>query len=271
MAIRLFSPQRSRSVMKWIQFRQSVDGSEESSFKASERVWDSVCSFSDLRGPRILQQLVGRYGAKPFHLTPLPYGFDALEPFIDRETLYWHHDVHHRAYVELLNEVLSGIPGVPSWQGVSLESILRCVSRLPVEVRSCAGGHWNHSFFWNLMTDRKEYQEISSPVLRMIESNFESLENFKAQFIHYGSLHFGSGWIWLLRTGPYDLTIATTGDQDNPIMDDSEIQGVPLLACDLWEHAYYLNYKARRELYLRRFFSVVNWALVHEMIFDSPY
>lgn len=203
---------------------------------------------------------------EPFHLDPLPFDYSGLEPVMDRETMHWHHDVHHREYVERLNRLMPEVPV----HGIGLEEILRHVSRFSTEIRECAGGHWNHAFFWSVMTDQKENQELTPEVLSAIERNFLSFENFKTHFIQVGASHVGSGWVWLIKTDADRLAVVTTMNQDNPLMDVAEAHGEPILGCDLWEHAYYLKYKAKREDYLRKFFSIVNWSRVHAL-FIGPY
>lgn len=214
-----------------------------------------------LGGAAVARALIADEGDEAFHLSPLPYGYSALEPVIDRETLHWHHDVHHRSYVDKLNEALRGRPV----KGMALEEILSRVSMFANEVRGNGGGHWNHTFFWSVMTDQKEDQEITPEVLSAIERDFFSFDEFRARFVKAGIDHLGSGWVWLIRDSNGKLAITTTANHDNPLMDVVENRGAPILVCDLWEHAYYLKYKARREDFLRKFFTVVNWSRVHAL------
>ncbi len=215
-----------------------------------------------LGGKNVQQALIAASGHEPFHLGPLPYAYDALEPVIDRETLKWHHDVHHRCYVDRLNEALAST----SVRGRTLEEILSHVSAFPQAVRDHGGGHWNHTFFWSVMTDCKEDQEISPELLKAFEKSFGSLDAFKAEFVRVGSQHVGSGWLWLIKDGPERLHLATTLNHDNPLMDVCAVRGQPILVCDLWEHAYYLHFKAKREDFLRQFFALVNWTRVHKLL-----
>jgi Fe-Mn family superoxide dismutase len=199
----------------------------------------------------------------PFELLELPYGYDALEPIVDQETMHLHHDVHHRGYVTKLNAAVAALDGA---ENQDLETILRSASRYPKAVRVNGGGHWNHTFFWNIMTDRKEDQEITPEVLHALENSFTSLEEFKAAFVKAGLEQIGSGWVWLIQPENGEkLELVTTANQDNPLMDLAEKRGTPILGCDLWEHAYYLKHHANREEFLRKFFVVVNWARVQAL------
>jgi len=194
-----------------------------------------------------------------FTLPELPYACDALEPTIDAETMRLHHTKHHQAYVDKLNE---GVSEDPSLEGQSLEEILRRISSLPKKVRNNGGGHWNHSFFWETMKPGG-----SPPVGRLavvIEDAFGSLDAFKKQFGEAGVGQFGSGWVWLLADREGQLSIATTPNQDNPLMDDAAVKGTPILGNDLWEHAYYLKYNNRRADYLNAWWDVVDWEKVAE-------
>ena len=194
-----------------------------------------------------------------FTLPELPYACDALEPTIDAETMRLHHTKHHQAYVDKLNE---GVSEDPSLEGQSLEEILGRISSLPKKVRNNGGGHWNHSFFWETMKPGG-----SPPVGRLavvIEDAFGSLDAFKKQFGEAGVGQFGSGWVWLLADREGQLSIATTQNQDNPLMDDAAVKGTPILGNDLWEHAYYLKYNNRRVDYLNAWWEVVDWEKVAE-------
>ena len=196
----------------------------------------------------------------PFRLTPLPYAYEALEPVIDRETMFFHHDVIQREYVEGLNQALQG-----SAETLKLEEILARVSRYPKAVRDNGGGMWNHEFYWCAMTDKKEDQEISPELLHAFENSFGSVDEFKSRFIRAGAAHVGSGWIWVVKTPAGRLEIVTTEKNDNPLMDTCQAQGRPILVCDLWEHAYFLRYRAAKGEYIRKFFAVVNWARMHTL------
>jgi Fe-Mn family superoxide dismutase len=191
----------------------------------------------------------------PFTLPALPYAFDALEPHIDKLTMEIHHDRHHKAYVDNLNKAL---PGATK----SLEELLATVSSQPVAVRNNGGGHWNHSFFWQLLAPATGKQP-SAALLAQIQKDFGSLDNLKAEFGKAATSRFGSGWAWLIvKDGK--LVISSTANQDNPLMDVAEVKGKPILALDVWEHAYYLKYQNKRADYINAFWNVVNWDFVSQ-------
>ncbi len=195
----------------------------------------------------------------PFTLPDLPYAYDALEPTIDAETMRLHHTKHHQAYVDKLNEAVAEDP---SLEGKNLEEILAQISSLPKKARNNAGGHWNHSFFWETMKPGG-----TPPVGRLavvIEDAFGSLDEFKKKFGEAGVGQFGSGWVWLVADQDGQLSITTTPNQDNPLMDDAPVKGTPILGNDLWEHAYYLKYNNRRADYLDAWWGVVDWEKVAE-------
>lgn len=212
-------------------------------------------------------------GAEAFQLPSLPYRFHSLESTIDCETLQWHYDVHHRDCVEKLNKALREIPNEhrTSFNRShfrSLEQILARISRFPKPMRAAAGGHWNHSFLWSVMTDRRNDREIAPDLVQAFEKSYGSLEDFFDYFVHAGTELSGSGWLWLLKTPAGRMKITTTPNDDNPLMDTCEAPGMPILACDLWEHAFHTRYKSNREQYLRAFLSTVNWTRVREL-FDN--
>ena len=189
----------------------------------------------------------------PFTLPNLPYAPDALEPTIDKMTMEIHHGKHHAAYVANLNKALEN----SEWAAKPLEEILAGISKLPPAVRNNGGGHWNHSAFWQWMKP-KGGGAPSGPLGDAISSNFSSFDKFKEQFGNAGVTRFGSGWAWLIAQQG-KLVIASTPNQDNPLMDVAETRGVPLLGLDVWDHAYYLKYQNRRPDYVAAFWNVVNW------------
>lgn len=191
--------------------------------------------------------------ADSFSLPALPYAFDALEPHIDRLTMEIHHDRHHKAYVDNLNKAL---PGTTK----SIEEILATVSTQPVAVRNNGGGHWNHSFFWNVLGPAKG-SKPSVALSKQIEADFGSFDAFKAEFTKAATSRFGSGWAWLIKKDG-KLVISSTPNQDNPLMDVAEVKGQPILALDVWEHAYYLKYMNKRADYITAFWNLVNWDFV---------
>jgi Fe-Mn family superoxide dismutase len=194
-----------------------------------------------------------------FTLPPLPYGYDALEPTIDAQTMTLHHSKHHQAYVDKLNE---GVGEDPSLEGKSLEEILGGISKASKKVRNNGGGHWNHSFFWQIMGPGGGAP--SGRLQEAINSAFGSFDVLKAKFNEAGVGQFGSGWVWLIAGPDGRLQVTSTPNQDNPLMDDAPVKGTPILGNDVWEHAYYLKYNNRRPEYLAAWWNVVNWAKVAE-------
>jgi len=196
-----------------------------------------------------------------FTLPPLPYAYDALEPAIDKETMTFHHDKHHQAYVDKLNEAVAADA---SLQGKTLEELFASISKAPKAVRNNGGGHWNHSLFWELMAPVGETGEPSAELAAAIDRDLGGLEKFKEAFNAAGAGQFGSGWAWLIvQDGK--LKVTSTPNQDNPLMDVAEEKGAVVLAADVWEHAYYLKYQNRRPDYLKAFWTVVNWNKANEL------
>ncbi len=188
-----------------------------------------------------------------FTLPNLPYAFDALEPFIDTRTMEIHHDKHHNGYTNNLNAALEG----GDTANLSIEEILSSVSNYSTAVRNNGGGYYNHSLFWTIMGANKG-GEPTNDLAAAINSSFGSFEEFKNLFSTAAKTRFGSGWAWLLLNDG-KLQVTSTPNQDNPLMDIAKIKGTPILALDVWEHAYYLKYQNRRPEYVDAFFNVVNW------------
>ncbi len=187
-------------------------------------------------------------------LPPLPYAFDALEPYIDKQTMEIHHGKHHAAYVNNLNKALEGQAQL---QALPLEELLASLDKAPENVRAAvrnnAGGHWNHSLFWKIMK-KGGGGEPGGPLAEAIKSAFGSFADFKTKFSTAGATRFGSGWAWLFfKDGK--LIVESTPNQDNPIMTG----GKPVMGLDVWEHAYYLKYQNRRPDYIEAWWNVVNW------------
>ncbi len=189
-----------------------------------------------------------------FTLPALPYAFNALEPHIDARTMEIHHGKHHNAYVTNLNNATTGKPE----ESLSIEEICANISKYPVAVRNNGGGHYNHSLFWTLMAPNAGGAPTGA-LADAINAAFGSFDEFKTKFNAAGVGRFGSGWAWLTKDASGKLTISSTPNQDNPLMDVAEVKGTPLLALDVWEHAYYLNYQNRRPDYCAAFWNVVNW------------
>jgi Fe-Mn family superoxide dismutase len=193
-----------------------------------------------------------------FTLAPLPYAYDALEPYIDKETMTIHHDKHHQAYVDNLNKAIAGTPN----EGKSLEELVKAAGTISPAVRNNGGGHWNHGFFWDSLK-KNEGGKPSGKLAEAIDAAFGSFDAFKEKFNTAGTTRFGSGWAWLIiKDGK--LETSSTPNQDNPLMDVAEVKGTPILGCDVWEHAYYLKYQNKRPAYLEAFWNVVNWDKVAE-------
>ncbi len=188
-----------------------------------------------------------------YEVPDLPYSYDALEPHIDEETMRIHHDKHHQAYVDKANAALEGT----EWADKDVDEVLKNLSSLPADkqgpVRNNAGGHSNHSFFWQVMGP----DGGGSPdgdLAAAIDDAFGSFEDFQEKFKNAGIGQFGSGWAWLVHDGS-GLAVVSTPNQDSPVSDGK----TPLLGVDVWEHAYYLNYQNKRPDYLDAFWNVVNW------------
>jgi superoxide dismutase, Fe-Mn family len=187
-------------------------------------------------------------------LPPLPYDYSALEPYIDTQTMYLHHDKHHATYVTNLNNAVQNTP----FASMSVDDLLRQLSRVPNDIRTAvqnnAGGHANHSMFWRTMQPNGGGQPVGE-LASAIDRAFGSFDRFKAAFNTAGVRHFGSGWVWLVLDPHGTLLVTSTANQDSPLMHDL----YPLMGNDVWEHAYYLEYQNRRSDYLTAWWNVVNW------------
>ena len=190
----------------------------------------------------------------PFELPPLPYDHAALEPTIDEATMRLHHDKHHQAYTDKLNEAVAADA---SLEERSIGAILSDIAAQPKKVRDNGGGYWNHEFFWETMTPGGG--SPSGELAQAIDAKFGSLDAMKTKFNEAGVSQFGSGWVWLIVDEGGELQITSTPNQDNPLMGDAAVKGTPILGNDVWEHAYYLNYNNRRPDYLKAWWDVVNW------------
>jgi len=194
-----------------------------------------------------------------FELPALPYATDALEPHIDKTTMEIHHGKHHQAYVTNLNKALEGKPEANQ----SIEEIVKNIESFPPAVRNNGGGHFNHSFFWQVIGPNKG-GEPTGELAEAINSAFGSFADFKTKFADAGATRFGSGWAWLSVGTDKKLVVSSTPNQDNPLMSVAEVKGTPILGMDVWEHAYYLKYQNRRPDYIAAFWNVVNWDAVAE-------
>ncbi|HGQ1248275.1 TPA: superoxide dismutase SodA [Streptococcus pneumoniae] len=192
-------------------------------------------------------------------LPELPYAYDALEPYIDAETMHLHHDKHHQTYVNNANAALEKHPEI----GEDLEALLADVESIPADIRQAlinnGGGHLNHALFWELMTPEKTAP--SAELTAAIDATFGSFEEFQAAFTAAATTCFGSGWAWLVVNKEGKLEVTSTANQDTPISEGKK----PILGLDVWEHAYYVKYRNVRPDYIKAFFSVINWNKVDEL------
>lgn len=188
-----------------------------------------------------------------FTLPHLLYPANALEPYIDAQTMQIHHGKHHQAYVDNLNKAIAGT----EHEKKSLEELVKNAGKISAVVRNNAGGHWNHSFFWEILAPNAGGTP-SGKLVDAINSAFGSFDAFKEKLNTAGTTRFGSGWAWLIvKDGKLEIT--STPNQDNPLMDVAEVKGTPILGIDVWEHAYYLKYQNRRLEYLNAIWSIINW------------
>ena len=194
-----------------------------------------------------------------FTLPKLPYSYDALLPYIDAKTMEIHLTKHHQAYIDNLNKALSSHPELQTW---SLEDLLTGIESLPeaikTAVRNNAGGHYNHSLFWEMMKPSADMKQ--GLLIAEIQKKFGTYQAFKDQFENAAKTRFGSGWAWLVLSKAGDLEVLSTANQDAPLMQHN----IPLLGLDVWEHAYYLHYQNRRPDYITAWWNVVNWEFVEE-------
>jgi superoxide dismutase, Fe-Mn family len=189
-----------------------------------------------------------------FELPALPYASDALEPYIDKATMEIHHGKHHNAYVTNLNAAVAGT----DLEKKSIDEILKSISKATPAVRNNGGGHYNHSFFWQLLKVNNGAAP-SGNLASAIDKKFGSFDKFKEEFAKAATTRFGSGWAWLIVDSNGELQVTSTPNQDNPLMDVADVKGTPVLGLDVWEHAYYLKYQNRRPDYIGGFWNVVNW------------
>jgi len=201
----------------------------------------------------------GTAQAAPYTVPPLPYAFDALEPYIDAKTMEIHHDKHHGAYVSNLNKALEGQAELAK---LSVEALISKIDSVPENIRTAVrnngGGHANHSLFWKIMK-KGGGGEPKGEIADAIKATFGSFNEFKAKFNEAATKRFGSGWAWLqIKDGK--LGIESTPNQDNPLMSGAK----PVMGIDVWEHAYYLKYQNRRPEYIEAWWNVVNWEQINQ-------
>lgn len=194
-----------------------------------------------------------------YQLPKLPYAYDALVPTIDEETMHLHHEKHHNTYVSNLNAALEKHPELPE---KSIEDLLASIDEVPADIRQAVinngGGHANHSFFWKIMTPNGQGAPVGE-LKDALDETFGSFDEFKSQFKAAAASRFGSGWAWLVIDNG-KLSIISTANQDSPLMEGK----IPVVGLDVWEHAYYLNYRNVRPNYIDAFWNVVNWEQANE-------
>ena len=198
-----------------------------------------------------------------FELPSLPYALNALEPHIDARTMEIHHSKHHAAYVNNLNAAIAGTEA----ENMNILELMSNMSKFSPAVRNNGGGHLNHSLFWTIMGPNGGGAPTGK-IAEAIDKDLGGFEKFKEEFSKAATTRFGSGWAWLYVSNG-KLTIGSTPNQDNPLMDVADIHGAPILGLDVWEHAYYLNYQNRRPDYIQAFFNVINWSEVEKLYLAS--
>jgi Fe-Mn family superoxide dismutase len=189
-----------------------------------------------------------------FTLPSLNYDYTALEPHFDAQTMEIHHSKHHQAYVNNLNNAISGT----EFENDSIETIVKNISKHSPAVRNNGGGHWNHSFFWSILSPNGGGNPVGT-LASKIDEQFGSFEAMKEAFAQAATTRFGSGWAWLCKKADGSLCICSSPNQDNPLMDIAECPGTPIIGLDVWEHAYYLKFQNRRPDFIATFWNVVDW------------
>jgi Fe-Mn family superoxide dismutase len=189
-----------------------------------------------------------------FTLPSLNYDYTALEPHFDAQTMEIHHSKHHQAYVNNLNNAISGT----EFENESIETIVKNISKHTPAVRNNGGGHWNHTFFWSILSPNGGGNPVGT-LASKIDEQFGSFEAMKEAFAQAATTRFGSGWAWLCKKADGSLCICSTPNQDNPLMDIAECPGTPIIGLDVWEHAYYLKFQNRRPDFIATFWNVVDW------------
>lgn len=205
--------------------------------------------------------LMAQNAAPKFSQTPLPYGFADLG-VIDEQTMQIHYSKHAAGYTKNLNEAYTAEVGT---KHRSLDKILAKISKYSSKMRNNAGGHYNHEFFWKCLSPKSEYSPFTK-IAQEINKSFGSYDEFKKQFTEAAKNRFGSGWAWLVQTKDGKLVIGSTPNQDNPLMNVSSLKGKPILALDVWEHAYYLKYQNKRADYIENWFKIINWDFLGEQL-----
>lgn len=222
--------------------------------------------FSQVKSPAIDESLKKKRPDGLYNLPNLDYAFDALEPYIDKQTMEIHYGKHHRAYVTNLNLAVEKLDVDLKSKALTLDSIFENINKMPESIRNNAGGHYNHSLFWKLMKP----SATTTPIGKLndaIIATFGSFEIFKQQFADAATKRFGSGWCWLVLNKDGTLEIGSTANQDNPLMrlKGKGLKGKPVLALDVWEHAYYLKNQNRRLDYINTWWNVIDWDMAEKL------
>lgn len=220
-----------------------------------DKIEEQIEKYGELKKNKVYINEMKKIGVEK-----LPYSFNALKQFIDPETMSVHYNGHYKTYVEKLNLALDK----KKYGDLDLEQIVKTISRFNKTIRNNAGGAYNHALFWKMLTPKT--QKPQGLILKKIEHDFDTIANFKKKFEEVAKERFGSGWVWLVVTKNNTLKIMSTPNQDNPLMNDVENGGFPILGLDLWEHAYYLKYKNKRDEYIKNFWKVVNWEFVEKLL-----
>lgn len=205
-------------------------------------------------------------GNEKFQQQPLAYKFDSLQAAIDTQTMEIHYSKHAAAYCKNLNEAYAAEVGS---KNKSLEEILTKISKYSAKMRNNAGGHFNHEMFWKCMTPNATSDKPNGTLADKLVASFGSVEAFKTQFSEASKARFGSGWAWLVKNNEGKLIIGSTPNQDNPLMNISELKGKPILCLDVWEHAYYLRYQNKRADYIANWWKIVDWDFVQNCYNDK--
>jgi len=197
----------------------------------------------------------------PYQQRPLPYSYSALEPSIDAQTMEIHYTKHAATYAKNLSDAV--VAEKVDISKVTLEDLLASISKYSPKMRNNAGGHYNHSLFWELMTSPGKTTAPSSALMTAVQRDFGSIDGMKTKFSDAAKNRFGSGWAWVIVKSDGKLDVISTANQDNSLMDISETKGIPLFGLDVWEHAYYLKYQNKRPDYITAWWSVVNWDYIN--------
>lgn len=246
------SSQASEEIKKFEKNNKDMEKSIYKSFSKKISEIESMLEVDSSKKDTLITEI------KKVSVEKLPYDYNSLERFIDSDTMNTHYNKHYKGYVEKLNVELEKIKG----KDLDLEEIVEKISKFNKVVRNNGGGAFNHALFWKMLSPKK--QDITDPILSKIKKDFGSFEKFKELFSSEAKSKFGSGWVWLVLTKNNRLKVMTTSNQDNPLMNTEKDGGYPLLGLDLWEHAYYLKYKNKRDEYISNFWKVVNWGFVND-------